>query len=322
MSDASLIQVRVKAVTWLAQNVVSVTLEALDGSDLPGAEAGAHIDVKLNSKLSRSYSIVRCEGSPVRYEIAVAKDAASRGGSRYVHETLRVGDVVQISAPRNLFPITEEADLSVLIAGGIGITPLWSMVRQFEALGRAWVIHYAARDRCHAAYLVDIERFAAASAHGRIETYLDGEPGGRRMDVDAVIREVPAGAHVYCCGPQSMLAAFEAATAGLSAERVHLERFASVQPECAAREFTVALSRSGQSFEIPADRTILDVLLENGIDVPFGCMQGACGMCEVGVLDGTPQHLDTLFSEDDKASKRSMLICCSRSLTDVLTLDA
>ncbi|MPW22322.1 2Fe-2S iron-sulfur cluster binding domain-containing protein [Paraburkholderia sp. CNPSo 3157] len=308
--------------TWLAQNVVSVTLEAIDGHDLPDAEAGAHVDVKLNDTLSRSYSIVRCEGKPVRYEIAVAKDAGGRGGSRHVHETLRAGDTVQISAPRNLFPIDRDAQLNVLIAGGIGITPLWSMVRQFEALGRAWVLHYAARDRHHAAYLADIESFVAASAHGRIETYFDKAPDGRRMDVTTVVREVPAGAHVYCCGPKSMLDAFEAAAAGLPAETVHLERFAPLQEACAAGEFTVALARSGQSFRIPADRSILDVLLENGVDVPFGCMQGACGMCEVGVLDGKPLHLDMLFSDEDKATKQSMLICCSRSATNVLTLDA
>lgn len=322
MSDSSWIEVRVKSMTWLAQNVVSVVLEAIDGRHLPGAEAGAHIDVRLSEKLSRSYSIVRCEGKPVRYEIAVAKDARSRGGSQHVHETLRVGDVLQIGTPRNLFPIEKAANLSVLIAGGIGITPLWSMVRQFEALGSAWVLHYAARDRHHAAYLADIERFVATSAHGRLETYFDNEAGGRRMDVAEVIRETPAGAHVYCCGPQSMLEAFEAATSGLPVENVHLERFASVQTTCAARELTVRLARSGHSFEIPADRSILDVLLENGVDVPFGCMQGACGMCEVGVLDGTPHHLDMLFSDEEKASKRSMLICCSRGISDVLTLDA
>lgn len=321
MSDSCLIDVRVKSMTWQAQTVVSLVLETLDGCDLPGADAGAHIDVKLDGRLSRSYSIVRCDGAPRRYEIAVAKDAASRGGSRHIHETVRVGQVLQISAPRNLFPIEPDAQLSVLIAGGIGITPIWSMVRQFEALGRAWILHYAARDRRHAAYLEEIERFAASSGHGRFHTYFDNEPDSRRMDVAQVIRETPAQAHVYCCGPKSMLDAFEQAAAVLPANQVHLERFAPARPEEGNREFTVTLARSGQSFRIPEDRSILDVLLENGVDVPFGCMQGACGMCEVRVLDGTPHHLDLLLSAEERAQRQCMLICRSRSATEVLTLD-
>lgn len=322
MSESQPIDVRVKSITWLADGVVSVVLEALDGRDLPAAQAGAHIDVHLNGKLARSYSVVRCEGTPRRYEIAVAKDAASRGGSRHVHETLRAGDVVRIGAPRNLFALDEHASDSVLIAGGIGITPLFAMALRLEALGRAWVLHYAARERGRAAYVSDLERLAAASANGTLHLYFDGEPGGRQLDVASVLRATPANAQVYCCGPKSMLDAFEAAAAARPADTVHLERFAPVQHDDAAdRAFTVVLAKSGESFDVPADQSILDVLLENGIDAPYGCMQGTCGMCETRVLGGTPDHRDSLLSADARAAGQSLLICCSRSATPVLTLD-
>ncbi|SIT51035.1 Phenoxybenzoate dioxygenase subunit beta [Paraburkholderia piptadeniae] len=322
MSELPLTNVRVKSMALLADSVVSVVLEALDGRDLPAADAGSHIDVNLNGKLSRSYSVVRWDGTPKRYEIAVAKDASSRGGSRHIHETLRVGDVLQIGVPRNLFPLVEDASLSVLIAGGIGITPLWSMVQRLETLGRSWVLHYAARDHGRAAYISDIERFSEASPNGELHAYFDNEPGGQRLDIATVLREIPSNAHVYCCGPQSMLGAFEAATAGRPVETVHLERFAPAQHEGASQEFTVVLAKSGQSFEVPPDSSILDVLLENGIDVPFGCMQGACGLCETRVLGGTPDHRDSLLSTEARTAGQSMLICCSRSATPVLTLDA
>ncbi|MBP0594890.1 oxidoreductase [Paraburkholderia sp. LEh10] len=322
MSELPLTNVRVKSMTLLADSVVGVVLEALDGRDLPAADAGSHIDVTLNGKLSRSYSVVRWDGTPKRYEIAVAKDASSRGGSRHIHETLRVGDILQIGVPRNLFPLVEDANLSVLIAGGIGITPLWSMVQRLETLGRSWVLHYAARDHGRAAYLSDIERFSKASPNGELHAYFDNEPGGQRLDMAAVLRETPSNAHVYCCGPRSMLDAFEAATEGRPAQTVHLERFAPAQQEGVSREFTVVLAKSGQSFEVPPDHSVLDVLLENGIDVPFGCMQGACGLCETRVLGGTPDHRDSLLSTESRSAGKSMLICCSRSTTPVLTLDA
>jgi len=322
MSESPLTNVRVKSMTLLADSVVSLVLEALDGRDLPAAGAGSHIDVNLSGKLSRSYSVVRCDGTPKRYEIAVAKDASSRGGSRHIHETLRVGEVLQIGLPRNLFPLVEDSSLSVLIAGGIGITPLWSMVQRLETLGRSWVLHYAARDHGRAAYISDIERFSDASANGKLHVHFDNEPGGQRLDIAAVVRETPSDAHVYCCGPQSMLDAFEAATAGRPAETVHLERFAPVQHEGVSEEFTVVLAKSGQSFEVPPDHSILDVLLENGVDVPFGCMQGACGLCETRVLEGAPDHRDGFLSAEARAAGQSMLICCSRSATPVLRLDA
>jgi vanillate O-demethylase ferredoxin subunit len=320
MNPMQSIDVRVRSIEWLATGVHGIQLEAIDLSPLPKASPGSHIDLHLGPQLARSYSVVGNGGHPARYEIAVARDARSRGGSRFVHETLRVGDVLQISAPRNQFALVEEAPLSVLIAGGIGITPLWAMVRRLEALGRSWVLFYAARGRSNAAYLADLQGLAERSANGRLLTHFDDE-AGCPPDVHSIVRAAPPDAHLYCCGPQAMLDAFEQAASGRHPSHVHLERFAPAPSQAEGDTFTLRLARSGQSFTVPGGKSILDVILENGIDAPYGCMQGACGMCETAVLEGVPDHRDSLLSEETKRSGKSMLICCSRSRSPSLTLD-
>lgn len=225
--------------------------------------------------------------------------------------------------PRNLFPLHESTAVGVLIAGGIEITPLWSMLQQLEALGRPWILHYAARSRQHAAYLSDIEALASGSARGQLHLHFDDERGGACFDMAAAVNAAPQDAHLYCCGPLPMLDAYEKATIAHPASQVHSERFgASPATAAIAGSFEVILSRSGRQYTVPAGQSILDVLLENGIDAPYGCMQGACGLCETPVLDGTPEHRDTLLSAEVKAANRSLLICCSRSKTPSLTLDA
>jgi len=322
MSESQAVRVRVKSMTWLAINVLGVTLETLDGQALPAFTAGSHIDLRLSPKLSRSYSIVGHGGMTSRYEIAVAKDAKSRGGSKHVHEVLRVGDEVQISEPRNLFALSDAKGPSVLIAGGIGITPIWAMVQHLEAVGRPWLLCYAARSRAHAAYINEIESLAARSSIGQLITHFDDAHAGAPLNLAALLATVSRDAQLYCCGPQPMLSAFESAAAPWPAAQVHLERFTVVQPAADAGEFKLVLQRSGIELMVPAARSILDVMLGAGINAQYGCMQGACGMCEVPVLDGVPEHLDHLLSDDVKQANRSMLICCSRSRTPTLTLDA
>lgn len=312
-------RVRVHSITRLAEGVHGIVLETPDGSALPPAPAGAHVDLMLRPGLLRSYSVVSQSGN--RCEVAVALAPCSRGGSRHVHETLRVGQAIDIGAPRNLFPLVEDAPASLLVAGGIGITPLWAMVQRLERLGRPWHLLYAARSRGHAAYLGPIESLAARSACGRLETHFDEEHGGRPPLLAPRLDAASPGTHAYACGPAPMLAAFEQATAGWPADRVHLERFAPAATPAPTGSFRVALARSGWQFDVPADRSILDVLLDHGIDAPYGCMQGACGMCETPVLEGRPDHRDTLLSDDVKAAGRSLLICCSRSHGPSLVLD-
>jgi len=320
---AATTRLRVKAMTWQTPMVHSIVLESLGGQALPTVRPGAHIDLRLGQGLSRSYSIVGTAGAASRYEIAVAKDPNSRGGSRYVHEVLRVGDEIEVGAPRNLFELVTDAPRSVLIAGGIGITPIWAMAQALERLARPWTLHYAARSRVHAAYLAEIDALACRSTVGRLLTHFDDQAGGAPMDVAAAVAAAPADAHLYCCGPAPMLAAYEIAAARHPADRVHLERFAPATPQQtpAKQGFEIVLGRSGQTLAVPADKSILDVLLDHGIDAPYGCMQGVCGMCEVAVLGGTPDHRDQILSDEAKVSNTRMLVCCSRSHTPALTLD-
>lgn len=322
MAMAASVRVRVRTMHLLAEGILALTLETVDGAPLPAAAPGSHVDLRLAPQLARSYSVVACWPEAGRLEVAVARDAASRGGSRLVHERLRVGDTLEMGAPRNLFPLDEDAPLSVLFAGGIGITPIWSMVRRLEALGRRWTLCYAARSRRHAAYLDVIEAMSRGSAVGALHTHFDDEHQGRPADLAPWIAASPAGAQLYACGPQPMLAAFERLTADRDPARIHLERFGAA-PDAGGGDhaFEVRLARSGLTLPVPAGRSLLDVLLEHGIAAQYGCMQGACGACEATVLDGEPDHRDSLLPPGERTAQRTMLICCSRARSATLTLD-
>jgi tetrachlorobenzoquinone reductase len=320
---SAIARLRVRSITRQTPTVLSIVLESLDHEPLPAIHPGDHIDLRMSPTLVRSYSLVGNAGSASRYEIAVALDPQSRGGSRHVHEKMRVGDEVDIAGPRKLFELRQEASHSFLIAGGIGITPIWSMVQALESLARPWTLCYAARSRSHAAYLEDIEALGARSQVGRLILHFDDQKGGMPLDIPAVLALAPVDAHLYCCGPAPMLAAYERATANRPADHVHLERFASGQARqpSETQSFELVLVRAGKTLQIPADRSILDVMLDNGIDAPYGCMQGVCGMCEVSVLEGIPDHRDSILTEDARQSNARIIVCCSRSMTRSLTID-
>jgi len=318
MNDS--LQVRVRAITWEAEGVLGFELVPLAAHGLlPAFDAGAHVELQLPGGLRRSYSLLNAPGERQRYCIAVHRDAHSRGGSRWLHEQAHAGHTLCISAPRNLFPLDETAPLSVLIAGGIGITPLLAMAQRLAALGRPWVLHQAARSRAHAPFLPQLQALAAASG-GRLQPHFDDE-AGRVLDVAAIVAALPAGAHVYCCGPQAMLAAFEAACAALPRGRVHLERFAARDAPASDGGFTVRLHRSGREVPVARGQTILDALHACGIEPLYACGQGVCGTCQVAVIAGVPDHRDLVQSEAEKATNTHIMICCSGSKTPELELD-
>ncbi len=318
---APLIEVRVAAVAPEAEGILALELRGVAGP-LPPFTAGAHVDLHLANGMVRSYSLMNEPGEAARYLIAVQREAAGRGGSAYVHEHLREGTVLAISPPRNNFGLDEAAPQSVLVAGGIGVTPLVSMAARLQALGRSWEMHYSARTRRHAAALARLAR------HGeRVRLNFDQEPGGRMLDLAGIVAAAPEGSHFYCCGPAPMLEAFRRATAGLAAARVHLEHFSAPAQEAAApdaageREFEVVLRRSDRRFTVPAGRTILDVLIDAGFDVDYSCREGVCGSCETPVREGCPAHRDLVLTEAEKAAGRTMMICCSGSRSATLVLD-
>jgi ferredoxin-NADP reductase len=221
-----------------------------------------------------------------------------------------------ISLPRNHFPLDESALHSVLVAGGIGITPILAMARRMDALGRSWELHYACRSRADAAFLDELAGFGE-----QVRLRCDDEHPGSFLDIAAIARTAAPGTHFYCCGPKPMLAGFEAAMADIPSERVHLEYFAPKDEAATGGGFTIELIRSGREIFVPAGKSILDVVQEAGIRVAHSCTEGVCGSCETGVLRGRPDHRDSVLSPGERARGDVMMICCSGSLDDRLALD-
>jgi len=321
MSLPQTLQVRLRSVSWEAEDILGFEFVPPEpGTLLPPFEAGAHIDLHLDNGLQRSYSLVNAPGERQRYCIAVNKDRASRGGSRRVHEALRPGALLTISAPRNNFALDESAPHSVLIAGGIGITPILAMIRRLAALGRPWELHYAAHTRGRAAF-VETLRTLADDSGGRVEFAFETAPGRRALDVAAIVAAAPADAHLYCCGPLGLLDAFETACAGLPRERVHVEYFAAKDAPATAGGFSVRLQRSGRTVAVQAGQSILDAVIAIGIEPPCSCREGVCGTCETRVIEGVPDHRDLVLSAAEHAANDRMMICCSGAKTATLVLD-
>jgi len=312
---------RIRAMTWEAEDILGLELvAATPHTPLPPFTAGAHVDLHLPGPLVRSYSLLNDPSERHRWCVAVHRDAASRGGSRTVHAQLRPGQLLQVSAPRNHFPLDESAALSVFIAGGIGITPLLCMVRRLATLGRPWVLHHAARTRAHAAF-VDTLQALAAQGGGTVHHVFDQEPGAQMLDVAAVVAALAADAHVYCCGPAGMLAAFEQATAGLPPARVHLEYFAAKDAPATGGGFSVKLQRDGRTVPVAAGQSILDALAAIGAEPPWSCREGICGTCEVRVLGGQPDHRDLVLSQAQRDANDRIMVCCSGAKSPLLVLD-
>lgn len=313
-------QVRVKRISYEAEGINSYEFVALGDSDLTHFTAGSHIDLHLSNGLIRSYSLMNDQHEQNRYVVAVNKDAASRGGSSFIHETLRAGDVVSISQPKNNFLLRENASHSVLIAGGIGVTPLLSMIRRLDALGRSWELYYAARTRAAAAFLDELNTFGSAGP-AKLHLHFDQELSGRMLDLSAIVKSAPADAHLYCCGPVAMLEAFEAATGQRSADHVHVEYFQAKDAPAVEGGFEVRLTRSNRTILVETGKTILDALLDAGISVNYACTEGVCGTCETRVLEGIPDHRDQFLSNEERAGNKTIMICCSGAKSRALVLD-
>jgi ferredoxin-NADP reductase len=310
-----LIEVRVAEVSVAAKDTNLYELRRADGKLLPAAEPGAHIDVILPNGKQRQYSLTACESNPERYLIGVKRDPASRGGSTFMHDQVKPGTTFKIRPPRNHFPLVEDAEHVVLIAGGIGITPIFCMVQRLAALGRSFKLYYSCRSRPDMAFREELEKYEQVHLH------CDDESGGKFLDMAAIAAEAPKNAHLYCCGPLPMLKAFEAATADWPRKQIHVEYFAPKQEPAKAGGFVVELAKSGQEFIIPEGKTILQVLLDAGIYVDYSCELGICGLCQTPLVSGTPEHRDAFLTDEQKAANDTVMICCAGSLSDRLLLD-
>lgn len=309
------LDMRLTAIIYGAESTNLFEFRTLDGSDVPAFTAGAHVDVNLPNGTIRQYSIASPQTDRSRYLLGIKLEAKGRGGSRFLHEQVRVGHVLKIGLPRNNFPLNETAASSVLIAGGIGITPMLCMVDRLQSLGANFRLHYAVRARSEAL-------LAHVSDDDRVHLHVDSEQNGQLLDVAAIVAAAPAGAELYCCGPAPMLTAFEEACADRPKATVHLERF-SAEDNVAATggAYVVELAKSKRSITVQAGQTLLQALQQAGLTIKVSCEQGICGTCETRVLAGTPDHRDMILSDDEKASNQSMMVCCGGSLGPTLVLD-
>ena len=314
------IETRLHAITYEAQDIHSFELRRPDGAPLPAFAAGAHIDLYLGNGMVRSYSLVNPQGETHRYVVGIQRDPNSRGGSRYVHDNLKVGSKLTIGAPRNNFPLAESAPHSAFFAGGIGVTPMYCMVQRMAQIKASWQLFYSCRTPGHAAYHDGIEALGKASGQQVVFNY-DQIPGGKMLDLKAIIAGMAPTTHLYCCGPLPMLAAFEEACKGRPEGTVHVEYFSARDEAATGGGYKVVLARSGKTVFVPEGKTLLDALLDAGENAPYSCMEGVCGSCETKVISGTPDHRDMILTDSERKANKTMMICCSGSKSAELVLD-
>lgn len=317
-----MIQVKVLQKRAEAEGICSFELVTADGTHLPAFTAGAHVDVVIRPGLTRQYSICNSPLESHRYLIAVLRETSSRGGSTAMHDEVREGQFLSISAPRNNFPLADGVLRTVLIGGGIGITPLLAMAEYLFAHGSNFEMHYCVRSRERAAFLA---RLASCGFSDQVRIYFDDEPEFGHLDVNSILSAPSNRAHLYVCGPSGFMAHVLTAATGLGwpEDQVHREFFAQSAPSIVASsgEFEIELIRSGTVLKVPADKRVLDVLWDAGIDVPASCEQGVCGTCLTRVVSGVPDHRDSFLSDEERVANDQFTPCCSRSNTPRLALD-
>jgi vanillate O-demethylase ferredoxin subunit len=316
----STIQVRVARKSREAEAICSYELVREDGAPLPPFEAGAHVDVHLPGKLVRQYSLCNAPGETHRYLISVLRDAASRGGSQTIHEQIDTGAVLQISEPRNHFPLVE-ARRTLLLAGGIGVTPILAMAEALSSRGAAFEMHYCARSPERAAFR---ERIGASSFAPQVHFHYDSGDASQKLDLSQLLAAPRPGTHLYVCGPQGFIdhVLGTARALGWPAAQLHVEYFGAVAADPSGdRPFDVRLASSGKVVTIPAGKTVIEVLAGQGVEIPYSCEQGVCGTCLTRVLEGVPDHRDMYMTEEEQAANDQFTPCCSRAKTPVLVLD-
>lgn len=312
----ALLQVLVTDIAEQGEGNRALTLIPLLG-ELPPFEAGAHVDVHLPGGVVRQYSIASSPAETGHYLLCVKLAPASRGGSRHIHAQFVAGQRLWISEPRNHFPLQADGP-HLLLAAGIGITPLLSMAQALDARGAAFVLHHYVRDRTQAAFA---GRLAQGFVHGRVQVHADAEGESPLSHVPDELAQ-PRG-HLYLCGPGGFMDHFAALAegAGWPAGNIHSERFDPVELVRADdAPFEVELASSGEVIEVPAGRSIAQALGEAGIPVEVSCEQGMCGACVTGVLAGVPDHRDCVLGAAEHAANDRMTLCCSRSRSPRLVL--
>ena len=321
------IETRIRSITNLAKDINAFELVAQDGGALPTFSAGAHIDIFLKDGMVRQYSLCSDPQESHHYVFAVLREGSGSGGSVAVHDTLRPGQLLTISTPRNNFPLSPVAERHLFLAGGIGITPIRAMIHHCLAHALDFELVYCTRSADRTAFCHELTTESACLIH-----HDEGKPDSN-FDFRAYLAKPIPGTHVYYCGPPSFMRAVEAATALWPDGRCHCEYFKTDREETAADRgsattamddlsnavFEVKINSTNAAFVVPPDRTIVEVLRDNGIEVETSCESGLCGTCRTRYLGGEPDHQDLILNDDER--ERDVLICCARSLSPVLFLD-
>lgn len=319
----SQLRLRVARVEAPTPRIRALALVAEDGANLPGYTAGAHIRVSLPGGGDRPYSLINTDPTADtatgndEYRLGVLLEENSKGGSQYMH-TLKEGDAVTATPPDNDFAVRDHDTPAILLAGGIGVTPIISMAAELSRKGRPFVFHYSGRSRPLMAFVDEIDE-ACGDA---LKVYCDDEPE-RCLDLAGLIERAPAGSHLYVCGPRGMIEAARerAHDRGFAKDQVHFELFDQPAGQADDAPFEVEIKSTGQVFSVPPGKSIIEVLEAEGVDLIYDCQRGDCGICQTTVLEGVPDHRDVILTDDERAANNVMQICVSRAKTPKLVLD-
>jgi len=316
-----MMEVLVKSKEVIASDICLFELASADNKALPPFSAGAHVDVTMPNGITRQYSLCNHPLENHRYQIAVLKDPTSRGGSIAMHEHINIGDRIQISEPKNLFPLAHDASKSLLFAGGIGITPILCMAERLAHTGADFELHYCTRSPAKTAFM---ERIQASAFADRVHFHFDDSDTSQKLDAADILSTPQADTHVYVCGPTGFMEhVLETAKAQRwPAEQLHREYF-SAAPISHEDDgsFDVQISSTGQIINVSAEQTVIEALEACGIEIPFSCESGICGTCLTGVLEGIPDHKDSFLTEEEQAKNDQFTPCCSRAKSAQLVLD-
>lgn len=313
-----MLSLRVRSVTWEAQDILSFELVDPSGAELPQVDAGAHLDVRVPGGLARRYSLCDPPWKRDHWRIAVLDAPNSRGGSRAMHQQVRAGQMLEVEGPHNFFPLATAARHSVLLAGGIGITPVLAMAEQLNRDDRSWELHYCTRSPERTAFAGRLAAFGE-----RVRIHHDGGDPVRALDIAGLLRQHRPGTHLYYCGPSGFMKAVQAASAHWPTDAVHFEWFGA-EPTAGAVKAggeggRIVLQRSGRTIDAAPGKTVLQALRDAGIECTSSCEAGMCGTCAIRYVDGEPEHGDLVLGDDER--RHTVLACCAGVGPRSLVLD-
>lgn len=322
--NAHLLRLKVRSLRQEAIDIKSYELVNIEGRELPPFTAGSHIDLHLSEGCVRQYSLCNDPSERTRYVIAVLNDRNGRGGSRLIHESFAIGTEIDVSPPRNNFNVAQDARHHLFLAGGIGITPIMAMIRQLQRAGAKFTLHYCTRGVAQTAFHDELIKL---KGNGRVILHHDGGIPAQGLDISNLLRIQPRGTHLYICGPGGFMRVAQSAAAHWSAGTVHFEHFAA-EAKAKARQgseihdsedFRIRVSSSGAEYSVPSNKSIVEVLRENGYQVDSSCEEGLCGACKTRYLSGEPVHSDYVLTDAEK--EEWVMICCARCRSRTLELD-